>query len=58
MLEGESKPGVWFPEERGAVQQRVKLLERASKGCQRYVLNKPVWALESDPKRLGFGIYY
>ena len=57
MLEGESQPGVWFPEERGALQQREKLLKRASRGCQRFVINKPVWALESNPKQLGFGIY-
>lgn len=58
MLEGETQPGVWFPEERGALQRRTRFFDRAKKGCQRFILNKPTWQLESDPKQLGFGIYY
>lgn len=58
MLEGETQPGVWFPEERGALQKRMRFFDRAKKGCQRFILNKPTWQLESDPKQLGFGIYY
>lgn len=58
MLDGETEPGVWFPEENGALKQRMKLLKYASMGCQRFILNKPVWALESNPKQLGFGMYY
>jgi hypothetical protein len=58
MLDGETQPGVWFPEERGALQRRTQFFDRAKKGCQRFILNKPTWQLESDPKQLGFGIYY
>jgi len=58
MLEGETQPGVWFPEERGALQRRTRFFDRAKKGCQRFILNKPTWQLESDPKQMGFGIYY
>lgn len=58
MLDGETEAGVWFPEEPAAIKNRMKLLERASAGCQRFILNKPVWALESNPKQLGFGMYY
>lgn len=58
MLEGETQPGVWFPEEPGALQKRTLFFERATRGCQRWALNKPTWALESDPRQLGFGIYY
>lgn len=57
MLEGETQPGVWFPEERGAVCDRVQFLKRARRGCQRFDINKPTWSLESNPKQLGFGIY-
>lgn len=53
MLEGETQPGVWFPEERGAVQKREQFFERAKRGCQRWALNKPAWSLESNPKQLG-----
>lgn len=57
MLAGETQPGVWFPEEREALQNRYKLLQESAEGCVRFELNRPPWALESAPRRLGFGIY-
>merc|ERR1719199_473459 len=47
MLAGETRPGVWFPEEPGAIEDRAKLLEAASKGCDNYEINKASWMLES-----------
>lgn len=58
MLAGETQPGVWFPEERQAVSDRRKLLKKAAEGTRRFELNRPPWALESNPTRLGFGIYW
>ncbi len=57
MLAGETQPGVWFPEEREALQNRMALLKASADGCVRFELNRPPWALESNPTRLGFGIY-
>lgn len=57
MLAGETQPGVWFPEERGALENRQALLKASADGCVRYEINRPPWALESNPQRLGFGIY-
>ena len=57
MLAGETQPGVWFPEEREALQNRRALLQSSAEGCVRFELNRPPWALESAPRRLGFGIY-
>ena len=57
MLAGETQPGVWFPEEREALQNRKALLQSSAEGCVRFELNRPPWALESAPRRLGFGIY-
>ena len=57
MLAGETEPGVWFPEERQAVKNRQALLQASADGCARYEINRPPWALESAPRRLGFGIY-
>ncbi|CAL8463528.1 g3062 [Coccomyxa elongata] len=58
MLAGETQPGVWFPEERGAVSDRRKLLQNAAEGTVRFELNRPPWALESNPTRLGMGMYW
>ena len=58
MLKGETQPGVWFPEERGAIQDRRALLQAAAEGAVRFELNRPPWALESNPTRLGFGMYW
>ena len=56
--------GVWYPEEREALTSgviREQLMERAAQGqtkpCFRFDLNKPLWALESDPKYLAMGMY-
>lgn len=58
ILAGETQPGVWFPEERGAVSDRRKLLQDAAEGTVRFELNRPPWALESNPVRVGMGMYW
>ncbi|KAL2644067.1 hypothetical protein R1flu_011654 [Riccia fluitans] len=42
VLEGSTKPGVWYPEEDGGirVEDREKLLERACKGTINYIMKK------------------
>lgn len=59
ILEGSSKPGVWFPEEPEglAVEAREILLKRASQGAINFVMNKPPWMVETEPKEVGLGIY-
>ncbi|KAJ0976134.1 hypothetical protein J5N97_018099 [Dioscorea zingiberensis] len=59
ILEGSTQPGVWFPEESEgiAVEERKLLLERASEGTINFIMNKPPWMVETDPKELGLGIY-
>ena len=57
MLRGETKPGVWYPEEEGAIADRDALFALASEGCDNFVLNKAAWMLESKPINLGFGMY-
>eukprot|EP00873_Tetraselmis_striata_P024375 jgi/Tetstr1/444639/TSEL_032487.t1 len=57
MLNGETEPGVWFPEEPQAVKARMQLLELASRGCFRFGLNKAFWEIEGDPIQLGMGMY-
>ncbi|CAD7702629.1 unnamed protein product [Ostreobium quekettii] len=57
MLRGDTKPGVWFPEEKGALRNRRDLLALASEGCQVLVVNQPPWVIEQEPKQLGLGIY-
>ncbi|PAN41184.1 hypothetical protein PAHAL_8G024600 [Panicum hallii] len=59
VLEGNTQPGVWFPEEPEgiAVEARKLLLERASQGTSNFVMNKPSWMVETDPKEVGLGIY-
>lgn len=51
------QPGVWFPEERGALSDRRALLGMASEGCTRFLLNRTPWQLETDPIQLGMGLY-
>ena len=58
MLAGGTAPGVWYPEERGALEDRRALLQMASEGCSRFMLNKPPWAIESDPVQIGLGFYW
>ncbi|GAB4856008.1 hypothetical protein Ancab_024647 [Ancistrocladus abbreviatus] len=59
VLEGSTQPGVWFPEEpQGiAVEAREILLNRAAEGAFNFVMNKPPWMVETDPKEIGLGIY-
>ncbi|XVF47323.1 hypothetical protein PTKIN_Ptkin03bG0100200 [Pterospermum kingtungense] len=58
ILEGSTKPGVWFPEEAEgiAIEAREVLLKRAAQGTINFVMNKPPWMVETDPKELGLGI--
>lgn len=58
ILDGETQPGVWYPEERQAIMNRPLLLERASQGCFRFEMNKPPWVIGSSPKRFVMGIYF
>jgi saccharopine dehydrogenase-like NADP-dependent oxidoreductase len=57
ILRGETKPGVWYPEEPEAVADRAALLAAASQGCDNFVINQAAWMLESKPINLGFGLY-
>ncbi|KAG9454759.1 hypothetical protein H6P81_007663 [Aristolochia fimbriata] len=59
VLEGSTKPGVWFPEEAEgiSVEARELLLKRAAQGTINFVMNKPPWMVETDPKEIGLGIY-
>ncbi|CAA0805827.1 Saccharopine dehydrogenase [Striga hermonthica] len=59
ILEGNTQPGVWFPEEpQGiAVNARETLLGRAAQGTFNFVMNKAPWMVETNPKEIGFGIY-
>lgn len=59
VLEGSTQPGVWLPEEPEgiAVEARQLLLERASQGAFNFVMNKPPWMVETEPKELILGIY-
>ncbi|KAL7227210.1 hypothetical protein ACSBR1_022134 [Camellia fascicularis] len=59
ILEGSTQPGVWFPEEPEgiAIEAREALLKRAAQGTINFVMNKPLWMVETDPKELSLGIY-
>lgn len=57
MLEGLTEPGVWYPEHLQAVADRELLLERAAVGSERFLLNKAPFQVESEPKKLGMGLY-
>ncbi|XP_057473985.1 uncharacterized protein LOC130762318 [Actinidia eriantha] len=59
ILEGSTQPGVWFPEEPEgiAIEAREALLRRSAQGTISFVMNKPPWMVETDPKELGLGIY-
>ncbi|GAA0186346.1 hypothetical protein LIER_33634 [Lithospermum erythrorhizon] len=59
ILEGSTKPGVWFPEEPEgiAVEARELLLQRAAQGTINFVMNKAPWMVETNPKEIGFGIF-
>ncbi|GER40772.1 saccharopine dehydrogenase [Striga asiatica] len=59
ILEGNTQPGVWFPEETQgiAVDARETLLGRAAQGTFNFVMNRAPWMVETNPKEIGFGIY-
>ncbi|GAB2212262.1 hypothetical protein Droror1_Dr00025614 [Drosera rotundifolia] len=59
VLEGSTKPGVWFPEEIEGitVEARETLLNRVAKDTINFVMNSPPWMVETEPKELGLGIY-
>ncbi|KDP22125.1 hypothetical protein JCGZ_25956 [Jatropha curcas] len=59
VLEGSTQPGVWFPEEPEGIiiDAREVLLQRAAEGTINFVINKPPWMVETEPKLLGLGIY-
>ncbi|XP_059625036.1 uncharacterized protein LOC132268237 isoform X2 [Cornus florida] len=59
ILEGSTQAGVWFPEEPEgiAIEAREVLLQRAAQGTINFVMNKPPWMVETNPKELGLGIY-
>ncbi|KAJ0714388.1 putative carboxynorspermidine synthase [Helianthus annuus] len=59
VLEGNTQPGVWFPEEPEgiAVEARELLLERAAQGTINFVMHKAPWMVETNPKEVGLGIY-
>uniref|UniRef100_A0A453KBQ1 Uncharacterized protein n=1 Tax=Aegilops tauschii subsp. strangulata TaxID=200361 RepID=A0A453KBQ1_AEGTS len=40
-----------------AIESRKLLLERASQGTTNFVMNKPSWMIETDPKEVILGIY-
>lgn len=58
MLQGQTKPGVWYPEEPEALADRPAFMEYAAKGCSRFELNRGLWALESPVKQIGGLIYW
>lgn len=65
ILEGSTMPGVWYPEEKGALSSgvaRLRVVHRAAQGytkpCFRFELNKAPWQIESDPQFLGMGLYW
>ncbi|XP_076937977.1 uncharacterized protein LOC143607486 [Bidens hawaiensis] len=59
VLEGNTQPGVWFPEEPEgiAIEARELLLKRAAQGTINFVMHKAPWMVETNPKEVGLGIY-
>lgn len=58
ILDGNTEPGVWYPEQKEAIKNRKIFLNHASEGCRRLILNRPAWQIESEPKRIGLGMYF
>ncbi|KAG2451617.1 hypothetical protein HYH02_003398 [Chlamydomonas schloesseri] len=58
VLQGKTQPGVWYPEEKEALQDRRQFLQFAATGCSRFELNRSAWALESEIKQIGGMIYW
>ncbi|CAO2143213.1 unnamed protein product [Urochloa humidicola] len=48
ILEGNTQPGVWFPEEPQGIATKARklLLERATQGATNFVMNKTSWMVE------------
>ncbi|RLN00189.1 uncharacterized protein C2845_PM06G14880 [Panicum miliaceum] len=59
ILEGNTQPGVWFPEEPEgiATEARKLLLERATQGATNFLMNKPSWVVETGWNEVHQGIY-
>lgn len=51
MLAGQTQPGVWFPEERGALADRKTLLGMSTEGCTRFLLNRTPWQVRGGVHR-------
>ncbi|CAL4911695.1 unnamed protein product [Urochloa decumbens] len=49
ILEGNTQPGVWFPEEPQGIATKARklLLQRATQGATNFVINKTSWMVES-----------
>ena len=58
MLVGGCSPGVYFPEEQAAVRDRLAVLQMASQGTTRFLLNKAAWELDTEPVKVGMGFYF
>ncbi|KAL6745899.1 Saccharopine dehydrogenase [Haematococcus lacustris] len=58
VLLGQTKPGVWYPEEKEALADRRAFIKFAATGCERLDLNRSAWSLESDPQQIGGLIYW
>ena len=58
VLNGETAPGVWFPEEEGAVEDVAGFLEFAREGADRLDLCQPPWKVDSNATQLGMGLYW
>ncbi len=58
MLTGGCEAGVYFPEEQAAVRDRMRVLQMASQGTSRFLLNKAAWEMDTDPVKVGMGFYF
>ncbi|CAL4989724.1 unnamed protein product [Urochloa decumbens] len=49
ILEGNTQPGVWFPEEPQGIATKARklLLQRATQGATNFVINKTSWMVET-----------
>ena len=57
VLDGSVPAGVWRPEALPAA-TRAAVLARAAVGARRCAVGVPAWEADSEPKRLGFGMYW
>eukprot|EP00798_Chlamydomonas_sp_ICE-L_P003013 gene3013-13034_t len=58
VLQGQTQPGVWYPEQKEALADRREFLKFAATGTQRFDLNKSAWSLESEPIQIGGLVYW